>query len=96
VSTKNTRLSSTTVSTTSNWVNTDVPLHSAKGTTVVHTDPNAVIISGKSHINKEGRAEIVISVEPTTVSKRQAIRRLNEELEGRFAPSDTYASRTAG
>ena len=89
-------LSTTAVATAGDWINTDVPLHYAKTATVVQTDPNAVIISGRASVNKEGKAEILLSLDPRAVSKKAAIRKLNEELEGRFSPSDTFASRTAG
>jgi hypothetical protein len=97
MSTKNIEPSSTAVMTSDNWVSTKmVRLHEGVVTTSVLSDPNVVIISGQSRVSGEGKAEIVLSVDPSAVTKRIAIRKLNEELEGRYSPSDTYASKTAG
>jgi hypothetical protein len=97
MSPKSDKPSSTAVITSDNWVNTPlVHFHSGTGKTSVLSDPNAVIISGQSRVSGEGKAEIVLSVDPSAVTKRMAIRKLNEELEGRYSPTDTYASKTAG
>jgi hypothetical protein len=97
MSSKDIKPSTTAVITSENWVTTVfVRPHSAAGKTTALSDPNAVIISGQSRVSREGKTEIILSVDPAAVTKKMAIRKLNEELEGRYSPSDTYASRTAG
>ncbi len=97
MSPKSDKPSSTAVMTSDNWVTTKlVRFHSGAGKTSVLSDLNSVIISGQSHVSGGGKAEIVLSVDPAAVTKRMAIRKLNEELEGRYSPTDTFASKTAG
>jgi hypothetical protein len=97
MNTKNIKPSSTAVTTSDNWVSTpSVRMRPGVGKTSVLSDPNAVIILGQSRVGGGGRAEIVLSVDPSAATKRMAIRKLNEELEGRYSPTDTYASKTAG
>jgi hypothetical protein len=97
MSSKTIKPSSTAVMTSDTWVTTSlVSFRSGAGKTSVLSDPNAVTISGQSRVTGEGKAEIVLSVDSSAVTKRVAIQKLNEELEGRYSPTDTYASKTAG
>jgi hypothetical protein len=96
MSPKSDKPSSTAVMTSDNWVTTgSVRFHSGAGKTSVLSDLGSVIISGQSRVSG-GKAEIVLSVDPAAVTKRMAIRKLNEELEGRYSPTETFASKTAG
>lgn len=87
------KISSTAVSSGKNWVDTNLQPRAAKSqTSAALTDPDTLFISA----NIAQGSKIVAMVEPATVNKRLAIRKLNDEVEGRLSPSDTFASRTAG
>jgi hypothetical protein len=97
MSSKTIKPSSTFVTTSDSvWVGTILQPPSIKGSTSVQNDPYVVMLTGRTQIGLGGAAEIVTSIEPTTVSKKLAIRRLNDEMEGRVIPTETYASKTAG
>jgi hypothetical protein len=64
-------------------------------TTSTETDLPIVVATERRLASSISAAAINVSIAPASASRRQAIRRLNEELEGRSLPSDTYASKTA-
>jgi hypothetical protein len=96
MSPKNLLISSTaTSSTTGDWRPVDsLPPAKHRGTSF-ELEPNAILVSERRQVS-EAAGKITVSIEPASFSRRQAIRRLNEEIEGRSSPSDTYASKTAG
>jgi len=98
MSPKNTRISSTATSaSTQAWLPAEAMTPTKKsGTTALQTESGVVIVSQRRHASDALGMKITVSIEPGSASKRQAIRRLNEEIEGKASPADTYASRTAG
>ena len=97
MSPKSFKISSTAASSPEAWITTEVTLRVAKGSTNARLDdPYTELIAARRSINDQGNPEIILSIEPATVSKKLAIRKLNEELEGRFSATETFASKTAG
>jgi hypothetical protein len=68
----------------------------SRGTAAFQVEPSAMIVSERIQASDAPGTKITVSVEPASVSRRQAILRLNEEIEGRSSAADTYASKTAG
>jgi hypothetical protein len=98
MSQKSIQISSTATSTTTQDWRPVEPLAPAKnrGTAGFQVEPSAMIVSDRRQASDAPNIKITVSIEPASVSRRQAIRRLNEEIEGRSWPADTYASKTAG
>jgi hypothetical protein len=90
---KSVSISNTAVVSDKNWVAADVRLRTTRGSTAVSNDPDALVISVRV---MRGDQKIVTTVEPTAATRRAAIRKLNNEIEGRLSPYDTHASKTAG
>lgn len=87
------KISSTAVTSDKNWVDAKLqPLTPAAGTAAAVVDPGSLFISAQ--VGQESR--ILAMLEPAAMTKRLAIRKLNDEVEGRLSPSDTFASKTAG
>jgi len=97
MSPKNVPMSSTATTTIREWLPAEPLLPTkSRGTAVLQVEPSAMIVSERRQASDAPAIKITMSIEPASVSRRQAIRRLNEEIEGRSSPADTYASKTAG
>lgn len=98
MSPKTNRMSSTAApSTSENWQIVDqLQIGRKTGTASIETEPSALIISERRQAAGLLDQRITVSIEPASVSRRQAIRRMNEEIEGRSSPTETFASKTAG
>jgi hypothetical protein len=94
MSPKSFSISSTALNSDKNWVTTDVQPRSAKANTATTVDMDALSVAAR--IAQGAAGGIVAMVEPTAIARRIAIRKLNDEIEGRLSPSDTFASKTAG
>jgi len=63
----------------------------SKSDTLGISTQDVVLISGRLVSSSQGINEVVISVEPSAVDRKLAIRNLNERLQGRTTKSNTFA-----
>lgn len=96
MSPQNIRMSSTASLAEQNWKPAELTSSDSKVTTGFNLEKTTIVVSQRRQASDVSNAKITVSIEPASVSKREAIRRLNDEIEGRSSPTDTFASRTAG
>lgn len=98
MSPKTVRISPTSPAAAQDWRTVDVSVPSkAKGTAVFQTEQSGLIVTERRQASDTRlMMKMTVFVDPASASKRQAIKRLNDQLEGRASPADTYASKTAG
>jgi hypothetical protein len=94
------KISSTSASGIGEWVRVnETPRMAEARTTVGISAKDVVLIPGRLVRGRPGSAEkseVQLSIEPRSVSRKLAIRRLNDQMEGRSIPSTTLATKNVG
>jgi hypothetical protein len=92
--TRGSRRSGTSVS-ISNWTTQlDPPQVLRSSDTTGLSARDVVLISGRLISGSQGNSEVAISIEPTLVDRKLAIRELNGQLQGRTTKSNTSSHRS--